>query len=338
MRVVSLAIAVLSAWCFGFSGAMAKFLGEAGLAPTQAVWVRLMGAGLLLLGVLALARPRALWIPRARLPFLAAYAVMAIAGAQTLFFIAITRLPVGVALLLEFTAPVLVVLWVRFVRRIRLPRSAFVGAAVAVAGLSIVVEVWQGLRLDALGLFLGLLSAVCCAGYFLLSDSFEADVDPLGVMAWGMFGAAVALAPVSRPWEIRWSVFREQVTVGDRTLPVLVALLVLILVATLAAYILGVTAVRRLSAAVGATVASLEVVMGAVIAWVVLGEHLGMAQIVGGVVLLAGALLAQVATVRPRRPVPETPVPEIPVPETPAPESRAPGRTQVRTEAEPAVG
>lgn len=296
---MSLAIAVVSSWCFGFSGPMARFLGAAGLTPTQAVWVRMAGAGIALFGALAVVRPRALRVPRDRLVFFAAYAMIAVAGVQALFFVAITRLPVGVVLLLEFASPALVVLWVRFVRRVRLPRSAFVGAVVAVVGLSIVVEVWQGMRLDALGLLLGLLAAACCAGYFLMSDSFGDDVDPLGLIAWGLFGAAVVLVPLSRPWEIRWSVFGESATLGGHTLPVIGAVLWLIVVATVVAYIAGVTAVRRLSAAIGATVASLEVIAGAVIAWVLLGERLGAAQIFGGAIVLAGALVAQSATARP---------------------------------------
>jgi drug/metabolite transporter (DMT)-like permease len=298
MRTVSLAIAAVSALCFGFSGPMAKFLGQAGLTPIEAVWVRMAGAGLVMLLVLAAVRPRALRIPRERLLFFAAYAVIAVAAVQCLFFLAITRLPVGVALLMEYTSPVLVVLWVRFVRHVRLPRSAYLGALVAVVGLAIVVQVWEGLRLDALGLLMGLVASACCAGYFLMSDSFGDDVDALGLIGWGMAGAAVILAPMARPWDIPWQVFAGSATVGGHTLPVAGAAAWLVLAATVTAYITGVIAVRRLSAAIGATVASLEVLAGAVIAWVLVGEHLGGAQIVGGAILLGGALLAQSATVR----------------------------------------
>jgi drug/metabolite transporter (DMT)-like permease len=113
-----------------------------------------------------------------------------------------------------------------------------------------------------------------------------------------MMGSAVILLPLSRPWDINWSAFAETARVGDHTLPVAGAAAWLILVATVTAYVTGVTAVRRLSAAVGATVASLEVITGAVIAWILLGERLGTAQIIGGVVVLAGALVAQTATAR----------------------------------------
>ncbi|WP_342778525.1 DMT family transporter [Herbidospora galbida] len=296
IRSVSLGIAAVSAVCFGFSGPMAKYLNAAGLAPLESVWVRMAGAGLLLLAALALLRPAALRIPRSQWLFFGVYALVAVAGVQALYFLAIQRLPVGVTLLIEYTSPVLVVLWVRFVRRIRLPKAAYIGAVIAVAGLAVVVEVWDGLRLDALGLVLALLAAACCAGYFLMSDNLH--VDPLGLVAWGMIGAAVVLLPFARPWSIEWAVFGDVVTVAGNTLPVAGAAGWLILVATVVAYIAGVTAVRRLSAAVGATVASLEVITGALIAYFLLGEALGAYQIIGGAVVLLGALLAQTATVR----------------------------------------
>jgi drug/metabolite transporter (DMT)-like permease len=298
MRYTGLAIAFVSSICFAFSGPMAKYLIAAGMVPMEAVWVRMAGAGVLMIAVLAVVKPSALRIPRSRLPFFAMYAIIAVAGVQSLYFAAITRLPVGVALLLEFMAPVMVVVWVRFVRKVRLARAAYVGAVIAVIGLAIVVEVWAGLRLDALGLLLALLAGACCAGYFLMSDSFGADVDPLGLIAWGMTGAAVVLVPFAQPWNIPWSAFTTTATPdGATTLPVLGAYLWMVLIATMAGYILGVNAVRRLSAAVGATVASLEVIAGAVVAWVLVGEALGAFQIIGGLIVLSGALLAQTAAI-----------------------------------------
>jgi drug/metabolite transporter (DMT)-like permease len=297
MRRAGLPIALASSWCFAFSGPMAKYLAAAGLAPLESVWVRMAGAGLLLVGVLAFVRPKALRIPRSRLLFFLAYAVIAVAGVQALYFAAITRLPVGVTLLIEYTSPVLVVLWVRFVRRVRLPRAAFIGAVVAVTGLGIVVEVWSGLSLDPVGLLLALCAAVCCAGYFLLSDGFGDDVDPLGLIGWSLLGAALVLLPISQPWNIPWEAFTRTVAPeGGYALPALAAVIWLIVIATVIAYILGVTAVRRLSAAVGSTVASIEVIAGAVIAWVLVGEALGPFQIVGGLIVLSGAYLAQRAT------------------------------------------
>ena len=161
-------------------------------------------------------------------------------------------------------------------------------------GLGIVVEAWQGMRLDGIGLLLAAGPAACCAGYFLLSDSFGPEVDPLGLIAWGLAGAAVALAPLARPWTIVAARRDRHARRQHASRPGRVPLADV--VATVLAYITGVHAVRRLSAAVGATVASLEVIAGAVIAWVLLGEALGPFQIVGGLIVITGAILAQRAT------------------------------------------
>ncbi|MFC4532470.1 EamA family transporter [Sphaerisporangium dianthi] len=225
MKGGALAIAVVSASCFGFSGSMAKLVGMSGLTPLQAVWVRMAGAALVLIAVLAVFRPRSLRIPKGRGRFFAAYALIAVAGVQALFFLAITRLPVGVVLLLEYASPVLVVCWVRFVRRVRLPRSAYAGAVVVLAGLGVVVEVWRGMSLDGIGLLLGLIASACCAGYFLMSDGYGDDVDPLGLIAWGMAGAALVLTPLSQAWNIPWEAFGTTVTVNGRDIPVLAATL-----------------------------------------------------------------------------------------------------------------
>ena len=305
MRSAGLAVAFISACCFAFSGPMAKYLQAAGLTPLEAVWTRMAGSGLLLLLVLAVLKPRALRIPRARMPFVGLYAVMAVAGVQALFFVAITRLPVGVVLLLEFMAPVMVVLWVRFIRQVRLPLAAYLGAVVAFVGLAIVVEAWQGMRIDALGLVLGLAAGACCAGYFLMSDSYGDDVDPLGMITWGMIGASLILLPFAQPWHLPWQAFGATSTIGGHTLPVFGAYLWMVVVATVIAYVLGVNAVRRLSAAVGATVASLEVIGGAAVAWGLLGETLGLFQVIGGLIVLTGALVAQTAAAGARTPDPQ---------------------------------
>ncbi|QYC40998.1 Threonine/homoserine exporter RhtA [Nonomuraea coxensis DSM 45129] len=296
-RGAGLALALGAAGCFAFSGPLAKYLIAAGLTPFEAVWTRLAGAGLLMVAVLAVARPHALRIRRVRLPFVALYAVTAVAGVQSLYFAAITRLPVGIALLLVYLAPVLVVAWARLVRKTRPAPAAYAGALVALAGLGIVAEVWRETRMDGIGLLLGLLAAACSAGYFLMNEGSGGEVDPLGLVAWGMTGAAVVLLPLARPWGIPWEVFTRSATPGPGGLPLPVAAAYagLVVVATAVAYVLGVHAVRRLSAAVGATVASLEVIAGALAAWALAGETLGPAQVAGGLVVLSGALLARTA-------------------------------------------
>ncbi len=294
-----LVFAIASAMCFGFSGPLAKALIGAGISSMQAVWIRLGGTAVALLALTAATNPRALVVPRPRRRFVLAYSLVGFAAVQALYYGTVARLPVGIAVLLEYLSPVLVVAWVRLVRRVRLPGSAVLGAVLAVIGLACVVQAWRGFRIDAPGLLLGLGTAACAAVYFLLSQDAGDGIHPLGSLTWGTLGATVVLLPLAHPWRLPWHVLAGDLSVGRWALPAPVAVCWLVLVATVAAYATSIAALRRLTAAVGATVASLEVVTTAALAWALLGETLSPTQLAGGAVVLAGALLAQRAIARP---------------------------------------
>jgi drug/metabolite transporter (DMT)-like permease len=283
----------VSALAFGGSGVAAKPLIEAGLDPLHVVWLRVAGGALVMLPVAV--RHRGL--PRRRPALLAGFGLLAVAGVQACYFAAISRIPVGVALLVEYLAPALVLGWVRLVQRRPVTRAAALGVVLAVGGLACVVEVWSGLSFDVLGLLLALGAACCQVGYFVLSDqgsdSGDQAPDPLGVIAYGLLVGTAVLTVVARPWKMDWSLLAHTADM-DGT-PVAAGLLLgwIVLVATVLAYVTGVLAVRRLSPQVAGVVACLEAVLATVLAWILLGEHLSAPQIIGGAVVLAGAFIAQ---------------------------------------------
>lgn len=293
---VGLGLALVSALAFGGSGVAAKPLIEAGLDPLHVVWLRVAGAALVMLPLAV--RHRALL--RSRPALLAGFGLLGVAGVQAFYFASISRIPVGVALLVEYLAPALVLGWVRFVQRRPVTRAAALGVVLAVGGLACVVEVWSGLSFDALGLLLALGAACCQVGYFVLSDqgsdSGEQAPDPLGVIAYGLLVGTAVLTVVARPWTMDFSVLTHRADMNGT--PVAAGLLLgwIVLVATVLAYVTGVVSVRRLSPAIAGVVACLEAVVATVLAWVLLGEHLSAPQIVGGAVVLLGAFIAQSST------------------------------------------
>ncbi|MER8223137.1 EamA family transporter [Streptomyces sp. NPDC094143] len=291
-----LGLALLSAVAFGGSGVAAKPLIEAGLDPLHVVWLRVAGAALVMLPLAV--RHRGLL--RRRPGLLAGFGLLAVAGVQACYFAALSRIPVGVALLIEYLAPALVLGWVRFVQRRPVTRAAAVGVVLAVGGLACVVEVWAGLRFDALGLLLALGAACCQVGYFVLSDqgsdAGDEAPDPLGVIAYGLLVGAAVLTVVARPWSMDWSVLTGTARMDGTPVAAVVLLAWIVLVATVVAYVTGVIAVRRLSPQVAGVVACLEAVIATVLAWVLLGEHLSAPQLAGGVIVLVGAFIAQSST------------------------------------------
>ncbi|UXY26262.1 EamA family transporter [Streptomyces sp. HUAS TT20] len=293
---VGLGLALASALAFGGSGVAAKPLIEAGLDPLHVVWLRVAGAALVMLPLAV--RHRGL--VRRRPALLTGFGLLAVAGVQACYFAAISRIPVGVALLVEYLAPALVLGWVRFVQRRPVTRAAALGVVLAAGGLACVVEVWSGLGFDALGLLLALGAACCQVGYFVLSDqgsdAGDEAPDPLGVIAYGLLIGALVLTAVARPWSMDWSVLSGTAHLNGSQVPAAVLLAWIVLVATVIAYVTGVVSVRRLSPQVAGVVACLEAVVATVLAWVLLGEHLSAPQVVGGAVVLVGAFIAQSST------------------------------------------
>lgn len=305
-RSAGLGLALVSAFAFGGSGVAAKPLIEAGLDPLHVVWLRVAGAALIMLPVAWRHRN----LVRERPALLAGFGLFAVAGVQACYFAAISRIPVGVALLVEYLAPALVLGWVRFVQRRPVTRAAALGVVLAVGGLACVVEVWAGLRFDLLGLLLALGAACCQVGYFVLSDHGGQDgregggkraepPHPLGVIAYGLIVGAVVLTVVARPWGMDWSVLGGSAAMDGDEVPAWLLLGWIVLLATVLAYATGVFSIRLLSPQVAGVVACLEAVIATGLAWVLLGEHLSAPQLIGGFVVLTGAFIAQSAAPKP---------------------------------------
>jgi drug/metabolite transporter (DMT)-like permease len=303
VKSVGLGFALVSSVTFGGSGPFAKALIGAGFSPQQAAWLRILGAAVLLIPLVLLLRGRTgIAAARRSWPQLVLYGLTGIAGCQTLFFIAASRLPVGVAILLEFTGPVLVVGWLRFVRRSMVPKTAAIGVGIALLGLACVVEVWSGLALDAVGLLAGLGAAACQATYFLLIDRLTGVADPLVMTAAGSAVGAIVLTAVAAPWAAPFGVLGEVVPIGNHSAPAWTFAAWIIVISTVVAYLTGAAAVQRLSAAVGGAVAYVEVVAATVFAWILLDERLTRPQLLGGLIVLAGAFVAQSSVSRREQP------------------------------------
>ncbi|MFB4425992.1 DMT family transporter [Streptomyces sp. QL37] len=302
-RSAGLGLALASAFAFGGSGVAAKPLIEAGLDPLHVVWLRVTGAALVMLPVAWRHRN----LVRERPVLLAGFGLFAVAGVQAFYFASISRIPVGVALLIEYLAPALVLGWVRFVQRRPVTRAAAAGVVLAVGGLACVVEVWAGLSFDAVGLLLALGAACCQVGYFVLSDQGAGHGDtadaepphPVGVIAYGLLVGAAVLTVVARPWGMDWAVLGGGADMDGHEVPAWLLLGWIVLLATVLAYATGVVSVRLLSPQVAGVVACLEAVIATVLAWVLLGEHLSAPQLLGGGVVLLGALIAQSSAPRP---------------------------------------
>ncbi|MEU4343080.1 EamA family transporter [Nocardia sp. NPDC023852] len=287
-------LSLISWVLFASSGSLAKAVMAVGWSAAEVTSVRIALAAVLLVPVVGALRPRALQFRRADLWLLLSYGLLGVAGVQLFFFVAVARVPIGVAMVLVNLAPALVALWVRVVRRIRLPGLVWLGIGLAVAGLALVAKIWEGTRLDMLGVAAGLAAAICSAGYFLLGEHGASRHDPFGLTAAGLAIGAVVVVAISPPWTLPSGLTDPAVLGGLRT-PVWLALLLLAVVGTVLPYLAGLRALRDLPSATASVLAMVEPLVAAGLAWLLLGQALGLTQLAGSVILLIGAVLVQFA-------------------------------------------
>jgi len=292
---LGLALALVSAFSFGVSGPFAKALLDLGWTPSAAVLVRITGAALVLLLLVATTQ-RGYWRTiRADASPILLCGALAMAGVQVCYFSAVQHLPVSVALLLEYLAPTLVVLWVWLVRGRRPSAMTLVGGAVALVGLGFVVDVFSGADLRWAGLLWGLGSAVCQACYFLVADRADTKTNPVVFTAASTAVAAVVVALLGLVGVLRitFPTAPGPVSIGGVDAHWLVPALVLVLVSGVSAYLTGIMAIARLGATRASLVALSEVVFAALVAWLLLAESPTIWQVVGGALILVGIALSR---------------------------------------------
>ena len=293
------AMVAIAATLFAVNGSVSKVVLDSGLSSLELAQIRATCAALGLLAfLLVFARPR-LRVGRRELLVLAAFGVVGVAMVQWLYFVAIHNLPVGVALLIEFTAPLLVALFARFVYKEQIRRRIWVAVILCIAGLGIVVEVWTGVAFSTVGVTAALGGAFGLAAYLLMAERERRHRDPVSLSFYGFLFAAALWAVVQPIWEFPWSVLGENVSLQgnleDQTAPVWVLVGFIVVVGTMVTFSLLTGALRHISATRASIVATLEPVLATVVAWVWLGETFGPIQLVGGAVVLAGIFLAQSA-------------------------------------------
>ncbi len=284
---------LLSCAAFGTSGPFAKALMTAGWSPGAVVLGRISGAALMLL-------PFTLWSLRGRwgavsneLPRVALYGTLAVAAAQLGYFQAVSRMDVGVALLIEYLGIVLVVLWVWALTRQRPHRLTGVGIVLALAGLALILDITGQSTPELVGVLWGLLAAAGLAGHYVLAGR-PTTIPASAFAGLGLAVGAVALAALGLLGVLPMVVGDPQVVVAGAEVPAWLALAELVVVAAALAYVLGILGARHLGSTLASFVGLTEVLFAVLFAWLLLGELPGPLQLLGGAVLLSGVVAVRI--------------------------------------------
>jgi drug/metabolite transporter (DMT)-like permease len=291
-RVSGLWFAVLSAASFGLSGSLASGLMDAGWSAGGAVVARVGVAAIVLLGPAWIALDGRWALLRSNAGTVLGYGVVAVAGAQFAYFNAVRHMDVGVALLIEYTAPVAVVGWLWLRHGHRPGKLTVVGAVLAAAGLVLVLDLLSGADLSAIGVAWALVAMVGAAVYFVLSAG-DSELPPLVLAAAGLWLATASLVVAGLTGAIPLDATTSPVAYGDTDVPVWVPVLALGVVTAAVAYVSGIAASRRLGSRLASFVGLLEVLAGLLFAWALLDQLPSWVQFVGGVLVLAGVVVVR---------------------------------------------
>ncbi len=282
-------LGLIASLAFAMSGTFARPLLDAGWTPGAAVFWRITAASVLLL-------PAGLWAVRGRWRvalaewrLIVGFGVLGVATAQLMYFAAVARISVSVALLLEYLAPVALVL-LSWARSRRAPtRMVIAGTLLSLVGLVGVLDL-TGARLDPLGVMFGLLAMVGAAGYFVLSARPSA-LPPLALASFGLPVGGLVLGAAILIGVLPYSAPLVEVELLGGTVPWWVPLAVVVIIATAMAYALGVAGIGLMGERLGSFVSLSEVLFAAVVAAVVLAEVPTLIQILGGTAIIAGVVL-----------------------------------------------
>jgi drug/metabolite transporter (DMT)-like permease len=290
---IGLAFAVASAASFGLSGSLARGLLDAGWSAGAVVLARL-GIGALVVAPIAARALRGQWSAlRANAWFILVFGAFPVAGAQFAYFSAVQRMDVGPALLIEYTAPAAVVVWLWLRHGERPGPLTVAGAGIAAVGLVLVLDLLSGADLAGAGVLWALIAMVCAASYFVLAAKPRVGLPPVALAGAGLASGALVLAVLGAVSILPMHATTASPVYAGNALQWWLPLVLLGVVTAGIAYCTGIAASRRLGSRLSSFVALLEVVAGVTFAWLLLDQLPSTVQLFGGALIVAGVVVVK---------------------------------------------
>lgn len=288
-----LLVALGAAFSFGMSGAWARGLIDAGWTPGAAVTARVWVAALVLL-VPAILALRGRWhVLRRNAGMIIAYGLLAVTATQLCYFQAVAVMDVGIALLIEYTAPVAVVLWLWLRRGEKPTGRSILGAVIAFGGLILMLDILTGARVDAGGILWALAAMVGAATYFVLSAREDTGMPPIALAGVGLLLGAFGLTAAGLIGVLPMAFTFGDVGYRFGSVPWLVPVLAIGLFATALAYVLGIASTRMLGSRLASFVALAEVIAALLFGWMLVGQLPEPVQLLGALLVMAGVVVVK---------------------------------------------
>jgi drug/metabolite transporter (DMT)-like permease len=287
---------VLGAIFFSLSGVIVTLVLDH-MTAFRLAQIRALGAFAFLFIITFIQDRGSLKAERRELPTLIFYGVVGFAAVQLGYFISISRgIPLGLVSILEFTAPVWIVLWIKFVRKGWVSNDMWVAIALCLIGLILVSKAWQGFTFDLIGILSAVGSAISLAIYFLISEAQSAKRSAQAMVVWGIGIAGLFWLIVLPIWNFPTQILTTQINLqgrfSDYSAPGWLLITYIIIFGTLVPYLLVVAGIRLITASKSSVIGMLESVIGGIFAWIWLAQSWGAIQLLGGAIVLVGIYIA----------------------------------------------
>ena len=259
--------------------------------------VRALGAFFLLFIITLIQDRKSLKAQRREIPILVIYGVVGYAMVQLGYFIGISQgVPLSLVLIIEFTAPIWIVLWIKFVRKGAVANDMWTAIALCLIGLVLVAKVWQGFAFDLIGTFAALGAALALAVYFLISESQINKRSAQSTVVWGLGFAGLFWSIFLPLWKFPTEIFTAQINFQGRfseySAPGWLLIAYIVILGTMVPYLLVINGIRRISASTSSVIGMLEPVLSGIFAWIWLSQSWGAIQLAGGAIILVGIYIA----------------------------------------------
>ena len=260
-------LAIGSAASFALSGIFASALMSAGWSAGAATTARITCSALVLLGP-SLVMLRGKWdLVRRAWGQLLVFGVLAVAGCQLAFFLAVQFIPPSLALLIEFTGPVMLMFWLWARTRVAPSGVTLAGAVIAVAGVVAISGVLAGVSLHPLGVVFALIAAAGNAAYYATGAASDHGIPTLPFVGLGLLLGGIPLIIAGAIGVLPFTASTTPAEIAGVTLSPWVVVTGMVLISTVLSYLLGVAASRRLGATVSSFTGYSEPLFG--IAWTI---------------------------------------------------------------------
>ena len=290
--------ALLAAFLFGANGSVSKVIIEAGFSAIQLTQMRVLGAAIISGIVLLVLDRRSFRLPPRQWPVIIILGSVGVGLLQATYAFAIALLPVGIALLLEYLAVLIVAVVAFFFFKEKVHIRLWAAIALVIVGLIVVAEIWAS-TLNPVGVLWGLAAAISLATYFLVGERQLKTISPLALSFWTMSVASLFWAPFSRWWTFTSETFTTVTSLGGSlggiSVPVWLLIVWNVTLGSFAPFLLSLSALKRLSATAAGIVATSEIIFAFITAWLWLQEALSTWQVIGASVVFGGIVIAQTA-------------------------------------------